>query len=86
MSEDNCETATCYNSAYLTSSSSDCGDDDASLSTEVLTLTGVAIGGIFIGMLLMWLSMRYFVCLSEKKKELKSDNVYLNDDLLEKTY
>ena len=54
--EGDCDSATCYNSAYLTSSSSGCADDDA--GGEALALTGAAVGGMLLGMLGMWLALR----------------------------
>lgn len=69
----NCETATCYNAAYFTATDSNC-DDDVTATTEGLVLSGVALGGIFVGMFIMWLLSNSFHILGGKNSYTSQDD------------
>mmetsp|Transcript_4919 Transcript_4919/g.9247 ORF Transcript_4919/g.9247 Transcript_4919/m.9247 type:complete len:916 (+) Transcript_4919:105-2852(+) len=78
---ENCDTATCYNAAYFTSTDNNC-DDDMSAGTEGLVLSGVALGGILVGMAIMWLLSSFFHIFRDKNSYTQQDDVTtLNDEL-----
>ena len=77
----NCDSPTCYNSLYFTSSGGNCDDDDADKVAEGFTLLGVALGGVVVGMVIMWLLTSYVsFCKNNADKSMEGES--MSDDLL----